>query len=435
MSGFIITLILSSAAALFIYYAGHKVRPHNAGLTSGRPNQIPVLSPSMKKLRKISARIYDGKAIDPVSEKEKLEALLREVQREQPADYPGALLAMSEAMASLGDRQAQSRYLLEAESKLQFAETIVASTILTDLAVNYHYGLGVVPDDVKAFEYLKKNYELCAKSGAFPMGLAALGGIGTERDLGMTASCFTESDNMQRWPLIYAINYYLDQLTEGSAVEEAWTAYLKAYELIEFGHLYEEAIPYIEKAMQAAFLPAFQLLGDIRINSGDHAGAIEAVETAAAAGYVPAIHQKAYYIYSQTYGRLFQWKNIRQGYNLFHEAALAGYPASQVTVANFHIAGSGGVVPQDLLQACAFARAAADAGERQGEQMYETAMRLAELKELTEPLSALQGLHKSNALFRIAIIYRNMMNGTPDPAEITPSDYGIRPVPPLHIDC
>lgn len=370
----IFTTLLRSAAASLVFLSGLRVRPRPAGPTSGHPGMIPSSSSKMNRFKGLAVRIYDRKTSKPEKVVRELESMLPEIKRNWPEDYPGALLAASEAMAVLGDRDAQTRYLLEIENDFPDAQSIILGAVFADLAISYRYGYGVVADDAKAYGYLKKAYDLNKEAGAFLMGIATLCGIGTESDLELAALYFFETNNLQRWPLVYAINFYLDNLNSFPSIQEAWENYVKAYELIELGHRHLEAIPYIEKAMKNGFLPACLLLGDLYINYGNRPDALKTVERAVAAGYVPAVHQKAYYVYSYVYGRMFQWKNIQLGYDLFREAALAGYPPSQICIASFHISGSGGVIKQDLLQACAFARAAADAGEPQGEQMYRTAI-------------------------------------------------------------
>lgn len=431
MSNILISLLRSAASSL-VFLSGLRAKPRPAGPTSGHPGMIPSFSSKMNRFKRLAVRICDRKAGKREEAAEELESMLSEIRQKEPKDYPCALLAASEAMAVLGNRDAQTRYLLEAEECFPDAPGIVRSTVFTDLATNYRYSFGVVADDAKAYEYLKKAYDCDTAPGAFLMGIATLCGIGTVQDFEWASRYLSESNNLQRWPLIYAINFYLDNLNSSPSIQKAWEDYIKAYELIELGHRHLEAIPYIEKAIENGFLPACQLLGDLYINYGNRHDALKAVEPAVTAGYVPAIHQKAYYIYSHVYGRMFQQKNIQLGYNLFRKAALAGYPASQICISSFHITGSGGVVKQDLPQACAFARAAADAGEPQGEQMYRTAIRMSKLKDLTSQFSFIQGLHGSNALFRIAGLQRNLMHRGQEPDDALPSQYGIQPVPPLH---
>lgn len=370
-------MLLTRVMGVVILAVGMMTSLQVEAQTAAAPSQMEAKSKQLKKLRKQATDIY----VDARRQKEiaqtaltELAGLYAEVEAKMPADLPAAALMMGEAYAAFGDRGTQMKYLHVVDSLYGQAPQQVKLWASIDLGWNHYRGFGTPQDEDKALDYFMRAYEADSIVGAFPMAMAALYGIGSMPvDLNMAASYLMQGQHGLRWPLIYAINFYLDNVGQTPALQKGWEDYLEANSLFSIYARPDEAIPCMQSAIDAGFMPACQLLGDLYLERGDREQAKAAVDPAIRAGYIPALHQKAWYIYSGTYGKMGQWKPIAEAYDLFRTAADAGYPPSQLTTSELCLVGSAGVVKVDYPLAYRYAVAADKAGEPLAENLVKRA--------------------------------------------------------------
>lgn len=345
--------------------------------TAAAPSQMEAKSKQLKKVRKQATGIYNDAKMKkdiPQGMLAELNGAYAEVVDKSPADVPSAALLMGEAYAAIGDRDTQMRYLHIVDSLYGQAPLQVKLWASIDLGWNHYRGFGAPQDEDKALDYFMRAYEADSIVGAFPMAMAALYGIGSMPvDFSLAANYLMRSNHGTRWPMIYAINFYLDNVGQVPGVQKGWEAYLEGNSLFCIYAEPDKAIPYLNEAISAGFLPACQLLGDLYLERSDREQAKAVVGPAIQAGYVPALHQKAWYIYSGTYGKMGQWKPIAEAYDLFRMAADAGYPPSQLATAELCLVGSAGVVKVDYPLAYQYAVAADKAGEPLAVQLMKRA--------------------------------------------------------------
>lgn len=340
---------------------------HIIAQTAGFPRQVEANSKQLKKVRKQAADIYvDAKRNKeiPQAELADLDALYTEVVSKVPADIPSAALLLSEVYAAIGDRDAQMKYLHVVDSLYEQAPQPVKLWSSVDLGWNHYRGFGTPQDEYKALEYFMRAYEADSIAGAFPMAMASLYGMGSMPvDLALTAHLLQKSQHNMRWPLMFAIQYYLEHAAQNSAVQQGWENYLDGNRLFSIHAEPDNAIPYFQRAIDVKFLPACQFLADLYLEKGDKERALQIVEPAVSAEYSPAIHQKAYYIYSGTIGKMGQWKPIGEAYKLFKSAADAGYPPSQIATGQLTFNGMLTTVPKDHGLSYIYFKAADNVGE------------------------------------------------------------------------
>lgn len=337
------------------------------GQASAHPAQLEAKSKQLKKLRGKAAGIWDDcKRNKEIAQKsiDEMLAAYSEVEQKAPADIPSAALLIADAYAAMGNRDNQMKYLNIIDANYDKAPKQVKVLSRIDMGWNNYRGYGTPKNEDKALEYFTQCYDIDPTQGAFPMAMAALFGIGNQPvDFNKSAQLLLKSKHGLRWPLIYAINYYLDNVENTPSVQEAWENYLTGLELYAIFAEPDKAAPYINKARDDNFLPAYQLLSDLYLEKGDRESALALIQPAVDAGYAPALHQKGWYIYSGTFGRLGQWKPIAEAFDLFENAADAGYPISQLTVAELYLYGNVGVVKVNYSMAYEYAVAAEKAGE------------------------------------------------------------------------
>lgn len=361
------------------------------GQVAAPPYLLDVKSKQLKKLRgKVTDIWNDSKKSKEISQKsidEMLTAYSEVEQKGSADDLPSAAYLVSNAYAVMGDRDTQMKYLDIVDSNYDKAAKQVKVLSRMDLGWNNYRGFGTPKNEDKALEYFIQCFEVDSIQGAYPMAMASLYGIGSAPvDFSLSAQLLLKSIHGLRWPLIYAINYYLDNVEKDPSVQQAWEDYLTGFELYTIYALPDEATPFIKKSVDAGFLPAYQLLGDIYLEKGDRETAISTVKPAIDAYYIPALHQKGWYIYSGTIGRLGQGKPIAEAYDLFLEAANAGYPPSQVTVAELCLVGSAGVVKIDNEMAFKQASAAHESGESLGADLAQRAQKAMTIPPPTIPM-------------------------------------------------
>ncbi len=373
--------------------------------TAQFPNQMDAKTKQLKKLRGKAQNVFgNARNKKEVSQKaidEMLEAYA-DVEQKAPADLASAALLVSEAYAALGDRDTQMKYLKIVNENYDKATKQVKLCSRIDLGWNNYRGYGTPKDEDKALEYFVQAFELDSIQGAYPMAMASLYGIGSMPvDFNMTAEFLLISKHGLRWPVIYAINYFLENVEKNPDVLDAWDNYLSGFEQYSIFGETEKALPYINKAIEAGFLPAYQLLGDIYLEKGNREKAVEVVQPAVAAGYLPAIHQKGWYIYSGTIMKMFQQKPIAEAFELFMEAANAGYPPAQIVVAQLCLMGSGGVVKIDNQMAYKQASAAQEVGEPMADELAERACKAIKKDEIDNLKAAILGLKSSVDNYRL----------------------------------
>lgn len=368
--------------------------------------KLKLNSKQVKKVKSNATNIWNDankKKEIPQSKIDEMLASYAEVEAKSPAEQSAAALLMSEAYAKMGDRDNQMKYLLVAESKMpENAQTLLKLATYIDLGWNYFRGTGASKDENKALDYFVKAYETDSVGGALPMAMVNIYGIGTNTvDLNSAANYLMQSDNGIRWPMIYAINYYLDNLEKNPNIQKGWEDYLEGYRLFTIDADTEKAIPVLDESINAGFIPANQLLADLYLEKGDQIQAMALVEPAVQTGYEPALHQKAWYIYRSAMGKIGQQKTIAEAYDLFRMAADAGFPPSQATVAELHLVGSAGVVKVDNELAYKYAVAAEKAGEPLGKVFAERAQKAMTSERIQGLVDALNNVKVSVYYYRI----------------------------------
>lgn len=344
------------------------------------PWVLKVNSKQAKKVKSNATNLWNDankKKEIPQSKIDEMLASYAEVESKSPADLSVTALLMSETFAKMGDRNNQMKYLLVAESVLPENASLPHKLgTYIDLGWNYFRGTGTQKNENKAWEYFVKAYETDSVGGALPMAMVNLYGMGDNPvDLNLAANYLMQSDNGIRWPMIYAINYYLDNIEKSPDIQKGWEKYQEGYRLYTIDSEADKAIPVLNESINAGYIPAYQLLADLYLEKGDQAQALALVEPAVQAGYEPAIHQKAWYIYRSAMGKIGQFKVIAEAYDLFKTAADAGFPPSQATVAELHLMGSAGVVKVNNELAYQYAVAAEKAGEPLGKVFAERAQK------------------------------------------------------------
>ena len=147
-------------------------------------------------------------------------------------------------------------------------------------------------------EHFIKSYEYDNVRGAYGLGEVYLHGlcIGSSNYL-LALDYFEQSvHNQQRWPIIYAIEYYLNGKEHNTVTDEAWETFLRGYKLYKIDSEPKEAIPYFESACDMGFIPAYEYLADLHLQYEGIPTAIQTILPASDAGYAPAIHQHGYYL-------------------------------------------------------------------------------------------------------------------------------------------
>lgn len=132
--------------------------------------------------------------------------------------------------------------------------------------------------------------------------------------------------NPLHWPLVYARAYRHAEHTP----EQVWDTFLQGTFIYTRRHNPAQALMPLQKAVEAGFLPAYGILGDLYAEFGDTCRAIETIIPASDAGYAPAIHQHACYFYQESLGKMFQHKRLAAYRRLFSQSAKMGYPPSQL---------------------------------------------------------------------------------------------------------
>lgn len=168
-----------------------------------------------------------------------------------------------------------------------------------------------------------------------------------------------EIDSPLRWPMHYATKYYL----QSDRRDDIWNNFVQGVILLEGKASPAEAEPLLRHAADSGFLPACTILGDLYLSQKLWDKALQAVIPASEAGYAPAIHCHAYYIYLSTLGKLFQHRPMSEAFRLFSAAAEKGYPPAMTIVGEMHLNGSGAAVAPDPSAALYYLERAYKAGE------------------------------------------------------------------------
>lgn len=330
-------------------------------------SEIPKLKAPTRKLRTAFSKVvaqYQMK-YNYTYALEETKARYATVMAKVPEEMAAANWFMAEMTENLKQWDENFIWLLKAEASLKPTDHFFGTLTHSRLAWSYYLGRGCERDEERALEHFIKSYEYDNVRGAYGLGEVYLHGlcIGSSNYL-LALDYFEQSvHNQQRWPIIYAIEYYLNGKEHNTVTDEAWETFLTGYKLYMIDSKPKEAIPYFESACDMGFIPAYEYLADLHLEYEGIPTAIQTILPASNAGYAPALHQHGYYLMRRTYGKVGQWADMNKAADLIGQAASMGYPVSQMTLGEMYAKGYGTTIMIDWDESLKWYEAAVRNGE------------------------------------------------------------------------
>lgn len=359
-------------------------------------SEIPKLKTPTRRLRTSFSKVVAQHQMkyDYTYALEETEARYATVMAKAPEDMAAANWFMAEMTENLKQWDENFMWLKKAEESLKPTDHFFGTLTHSRLAWSYYLGRGCIRDEEKALEHFIKSYEYDNVRGAIGLGEVYLHGlcIGSSNYL-LALDYFEQSVHSQlRWPIIYAIEYYLNGKENNTVTDETWETFLAGYKLYMIDAKPKEAIPYFKSACEMGFMPAYEYLADLYLKSDGTPKAIETILPASNAGYAPALHQHGYYIMRRTYGKIGQWADMNKAADLIGQAASMGYPVSQMSLGEMYSKGYGTTIMIDWEESLKWYDAAVRNGEPAAKEGRDLALKEVKKKQFDAIAREIEGL-------------------------------------------
>lgn len=315
-------------------------------------SEMPEMGKELKKLNKACSSVINNsrKGNDIDKDMQKVAQAYDAVSEKTPGEIAAANYHMADMYYNLKSWDECYKWLKKTEEVLTENDNYYGYGTHNKLGWSYYLGRGCAVDEQLAVDHFLKEFEFDPVRGYWDNALVYLLGMNGEKsDCIMALNLLNSSVVMLRWPLIYAIEFYLEN--SGTVSDETWQNYLKGFRLFTVDGSVDEAIPYLEMAVNNGFFPAYKLLGDVYLGKGNIAKAIEVVAPASDANYAPTVHQHGYYVERSTWGKMFQWDEMQKAASLYMKGAELNYPPSQIAAGYMHLNGYGKAISKNSEEA------------------------------------------------------------------------------------
>lgn len=330
-----------------------------------KASEMPEMGKELKKLNKACGSVTNNfrKGKDTTKDIQKAIQAYDAVIAKTPEETVAANYHMADMYYNMKSWDDCFKWLKKAEASLTENDHFYGQGTHNKLGWAYYFGRGCEKNEKLAVDHFWKEFEFDPIKGNWDYALVYLLGINNQKsDCIMALNHLKLATNvMLRWPYIYAIEYYLENIENIS--DATWQNFLTGFKLFTVDSSVDEAIPYLEKAINDGFLPANVLLADLYLGKGNVTKSIEIIIPASDKGYAPALHQHGHYIELSIFGKLFQWDQMAKLSSLFINAANLGYPPSQNTAGYLYLNGYGKAVDKDPREAYKWFETAILSGE------------------------------------------------------------------------
>ena len=372
-----------------------------------KASEMPEMGKELKKLNKACQSVINNskKGKDIEKDMQKVTQAYDAVLTKTPAETVAANYHMADMYYNMKSWNECFNWLKKTEESLTENDHFYGQGTHNKLGWCYYFGRGCEKNEKLAVEHFWKEFEFDPIKGNWDYALVYLLGMDNKKsDCIMALNHFKLATNiMLRWPYIFAIEYYLENIETIS--DETWQNYLTGFELFTVDGSADEAIPYLEKAVTDGFLPANVLLADLYLGKGNVAKSIEIITPASDKDYAPAVHQHGHYIEVSIFGKLFQWDQMAKLASLFIKGANLGYPPSQNTAGYLYLNGYGKAVDKNPSEAYKWFETAILSGEpsaSKGRDLAASAIKkeayqqiAAELQNIANKVDAIKARYQS----------------------------------------
>lgn len=315
-----------------------------------KASEMPKMGKELRKLNKACSSVTNNfrKGKDLAKDLEKATKAYETVIAKTPEETVAANYHMADMYWNIKSWDESFKWFKQTEAALTTDDHFYGQGTHNKLGWSYYIGRGCEVNEQKAVEHFAKEFEFDPVKGNWDNALVYMIGMNGEKsDCIMALNLFNLAENvMIRWPRIYELEYYLENRDRIS--DETWENFLKGFTLFTVYSDADNAIPYLEKAIEGGYIPACVLLADLYLGQGKgYAKAIDVVTPATNANYPPALHQNGYYMELSTLGKFFQWEEMAQTASLYMKGAEFGYPPSQITAGYMHLNGYGKAIAKN----------------------------------------------------------------------------------------